>query len=657
MASSLALTAGEGDAGFRDGDFAKALFKTPYGLAISEDGNQLFVADTGNNRIRVVHLDQNNKVATLTGQTAPGSSDGPLASALFNQPRRVACLPGDRLVVFDYGNNLLRLVDMKQGMVSTLAGHAPRSGEKNNPPGLAEGPADQVSVHGLDDMVYFPAADSLFYSQPDQSTLKRLDMKTRQVTVVFSQKPGLLNPGALCVAGGKLYVADHTLPQVYRVDWKTDKDSGLSLLSSSPNISYALAGNADSLYAFHYGIPNLLEQILPRNSPVTYVTPAGDIIGQNSIFPFYNFLHPDLPASFVADPLDNRKFYFANPSWHIVCSYRDITGPMGAGGDPVNSNGLSDFEYPLRKPPRTFRILLVGDSRSVMVVNYDFHPTWNTGILTQPSPRQISLAKRMELELNTLAALEDAPMNFEVLNMSHSAAVPLFLWPTYEVPAIVQKNDIDLVLIMQPPTPDAINSVFQLKTYFERPLTAEGIPTQNIDPEYLVKPPRQRIPPGDLQRFYNQCQALHAVTLKGNDILFDPSLWKAPELHDELVQMYGKPLDLLHKKLSTLKTSAGDPVRLLVVSTQTGYFHAGSAESKIWNDVTEKYQVPFLDLKEEIRALQPAYYLLDDNGTTGHMNPDGHLFFSQLLAHDLIRDHFVPWTNPAVLSTPGPSSR
>jgi sugar lactone lactonase YvrE len=50
----------EGNGGFKDGDFISALFNRPLGLAASSDGTQLFVADSGNQRIRIIHLDQNN---------------------------------------------------------------------------------------------------------------------------------------------------------------------------------------------------------------------------------------------------------------------------------------------------------------------------------------------------------------------------------------------------------------------------------------------------------------------------------------------------------------------------------------------------------------------------------------------------------------------
>src|SRR5579885_2052810 len=126
LSSVVALVAGdEGLRGYQDGDFTSALFSTPLGLSLSGDGNNLFVADSGNNRIRVIHLDQNNEVGTVAGQGSSGNSDGPVSLAQFNDPRGILWLPGDRLVVNDFGNKVFRLVDLKAGTVTTMAGSHP----------------------------------------------------------------------------------------------------------------------------------------------------------------------------------------------------------------------------------------------------------------------------------------------------------------------------------------------------------------------------------------------------------------------------------------------------------------------------------------------------------------------------------------------------
>ena len=202
MSNSIALVAGEGTGGFRDGDFTSAFFKKPLGLALSPDGTRLFVADSANNRIREIHLDQNNKVTTLVGQENPGSQNGSLASASFKQPQGVVALPEERLVVNDFGNKFLRLVDMKSKTVSTLTGTAFEPVTASIPSTSLESEAEstgtQVSMARIRDMVYLPTADSLFFSQPDQGTLKRLDLKTGQVTLVLHNRTELPHPAALC---------------------------------------------------------------------------------------------------------------------------------------------------------------------------------------------------------------------------------------------------------------------------------------------------------------------------------------------------------------------------------------------------------------------------------------------------------------------------
>ena len=69
--------------GFQNGSFNTARFDQPLGLSVSEDGTRLFVADSLNNLIRVIHLDQNNEVGTVAGQGSPGGLDGPVTQAQF----------------------------------------------------------------------------------------------------------------------------------------------------------------------------------------------------------------------------------------------------------------------------------------------------------------------------------------------------------------------------------------------------------------------------------------------------------------------------------------------------------------------------------------------------------------------------------------------
>ncbi|HEY5038511.1 MAG TPA: hypothetical protein VIJ93_05500, partial [bacterium] len=328
MSASIALVAGEETAGFRDGTFTSAFFKKPLGLAVSSDGTRLFLADSGNNRIRVIHLDQDNKVTTLAGQDSPGKQDGSLTFARFNQPHAVAYLPGELLVVNDFGNKLLRLVDLQKGTVSTLAGSAPTT--------LAEGPATQVSMAGIRDMVYLPAADSLFFSQPELGALKRLDLKTGQVALV-SKNPGLPRPAALCASETKLYVADYELPQVFGLEWKAGTGSGLSPAATALTTVLSLTESGGTLYALQASLEAPLQRLLPQSEPVSFMSAAGDEIPQpgSNLFSFANSfynMNPIATIGFVSDPLEARKLYIVNPYYNFVTSFRDLFGNHATNG-------------------------------------------------------------------------------------------------------------------------------------------------------------------------------------------------------------------------------------------------------------------------------------------------------------------------------------
>jgi sugar lactone lactonase YvrE len=112
--------AGNGVPGFADGAGPSARFNTPTGLAISADGNVLFVADTNNGRIRKIDL-SNGRVSTLAGGGTGGIADGPGGDAIFDRPIGLALDSDGVLYVAELGLNDIRRVD-PDGNVTTLAG-------------------------------------------------------------------------------------------------------------------------------------------------------------------------------------------------------------------------------------------------------------------------------------------------------------------------------------------------------------------------------------------------------------------------------------------------------------------------------------------------------------------------------------------------------
>lgn len=118
-----------------DGPAGKARLQHPLGVAWYQ--GKLFVADTYNNKIKVIDPDTGT-VATLVGSGKPGRTDDPPA---FDEPAGISAAAG-RLFVADTNNHAIRVVRLADRTVSTLtiAGLAPPE-PVTRPPEPPPGPA------------------------------------------------------------------------------------------------------------------------------------------------------------------------------------------------------------------------------------------------------------------------------------------------------------------------------------------------------------------------------------------------------------------------------------------------------------------------------------------------------------------------------------
>ena len=113
---TVSTIAGDGTAGYRDGPAAQARFNGPVGIAVDTRGN-VFVADTYNDRVRMISTD--GQVSTVAGAGSPGYADGDRNTALFDTPCGIAVAQDGTLIIADTGNDRLRRID-KDGNVSAF---------------------------------------------------------------------------------------------------------------------------------------------------------------------------------------------------------------------------------------------------------------------------------------------------------------------------------------------------------------------------------------------------------------------------------------------------------------------------------------------------------------------------------------------------------
>ena len=143
LGNARTLAGVPGKEGFADGPANAAMFRAPSGIAVAEDG-AVFVADTGNHRIRKI---ENGRVTTIAGRDDGADGDGdPLggfrdglsSGALFNLPMGLSLEKGV-LYVADSGNNRIRGINLDAGETVTMAG----TGE----PGDKDGAALAAMLH------------------------------------------------------------------------------------------------------------------------------------------------------------------------------------------------------------------------------------------------------------------------------------------------------------------------------------------------------------------------------------------------------------------------------------------------------------------------------------------------------------------------------
>lgn len=239
--------------GLEDGDFESARFHQPQGLAL--DGNTLYVADTLNNAIRRIDL-ENRTVETAAGTgehvymqrdsyPAKGTplnspwdvlwhdgrlyiamagqhqlwtydpdterlnvfagtrrealTDGPRLEAALNQPSGLAT-DGKRLYFADSEASAIRYVDFETGESKTIVG----TGLFDF--GDVDGQGDEVRLQHPLGVTY--ANGKLYVADTYNDKIKVIDPKTRRAETLVGGDGQLYEPGGIAYADGRLFIAD-----------------------------------------------------------------------------------------------------------------------------------------------------------------------------------------------------------------------------------------------------------------------------------------------------------------------------------------------------------------------------------------------------------------------------------------------------------------
>jgi sugar lactone lactonase YvrE len=220
---SFDVLAGAGALGFA-GDGAlggSASLNSPSGVAVDRAGN-VYIADSGNNRIRKVG--ESGVITTIGGTGTPGFSgdDGLVSAAQLNYPSAVASDSAGTLYVVDAGNQRIRRIDPR-GIITTIAG--------TGTPGFSGdgGDASKAQLSGPTG-VAVDNKDSVYIADRGNHRIRKVDSSGIITTYAGTSTAGFAGDGGNATAAqlnypfgvatdavGNVYIADSANQRVRKV--------------------------------------------------------------------------------------------------------------------------------------------------------------------------------------------------------------------------------------------------------------------------------------------------------------------------------------------------------------------------------------------------------------------------------------------------------
>jgi hypothetical protein len=592
----IALMAGRGEPGLKDGPFHSALFSSPRGIAYTPTGNQLYVSDRYNYAIRRIRLNHFNDVDTIIESSQPRLAKDRREAI---EPGAIAFVPPQTIVVFDYGLTRLVFFDVDAPSARTYVSL----------------PSPVVN------MVAIPDRNGVLYTLENSPKVFRTTIERKQVEEIPLKTVPPIAANLLYWHGSKLLIGSMTSQSIYTATYIEDT---LKLKSETLQIP----PDTKSIFASKSGIFAVTSE---ETAPVVRIDPDGKFDNISIIEPSLSDGYPaiaaqrfaldddQIPAA-ITDPSDPNRVAISFPKSNKIVEFNDSKWYEATARSLANQKTqLYNFSYGETKPNGVTRILTVGDPRLKAI-----------GTIKPNQPltgtRFDLLPTILNLELNERAALTGMEKRYEVLNLVSNSYDNILAWAPVVAPKVALKYDVDHVIFF-------IVGSHSLSPFFLYPT--------NIDGELEYDPDNENETFSEahlkdrsllvLLRLLRQ-EGLLTINSGKLDWADFGKIVSGSEIRSQIKRLL---LLSLKKWIKDTTTLLARTPSFTFVYVPSGSQNCCTADAELWGELAQQMNAHYVDLSPEITTLYDSYFPIHTDERFPLFTLTGHRLIAELLANRL----------------------
>ncbi len=153
-----------------------AKLSEPFGVDFDQSGAMYVIEYGGHRLIRV--KDGRAEVVVGNGQKGSGGDGGPAAKAQLNSPHSMAIAPSGDVYIADSFNCRVRKIDAKSGMITTFAGTGQKGFSGDG------GAAQKAEFGNIYCVAFDPKFERMYLADLDNRRIRMIDMKSGVVSTV-----------------------------------------------------------------------------------------------------------------------------------------------------------------------------------------------------------------------------------------------------------------------------------------------------------------------------------------------------------------------------------------------------------------------------------------------------------------------------------------